>query len=180
MKLKEVTDLLDKELDDDDDAKSIVKKTKQIQIQRSTIPMRQKLPELPELNEVVKQLVEQKKSEEKSEQKSEQKSEEKILKEIETNINKRDKSKQSEEMKRIITYIRYDEKGKENLGGIDFVKRQLNKIIKEDVLSLGHDFFINPCGKKEKNGTLINILDENNILYCNLNKNLKELENLIK
>lgn len=191
IKLKSVTDLLDTELnddtDDDTDHVKIIKKEQETQIQRSNLlqhkPVKIKTirQELPELTEIVEQRVQlHKKLEKISEQKSEEKSEKEILDEIKTNINTRDKYKQSEEMKRIINYIDGDETKRENLGEINFVIRQLQNIIKNESFGKDSNFFTSPCGKKDKNGKLIKELEENNILYCNLNKNLEELEKLKK
>ena len=83
-------------------------------------------------------------------------------------------------MKRIINYIDGDETKRENLGEINFVIRQLQNIIKNESFGKDSNFFTSPCGKKDKNGKLIKELEENNILYWNLNKNLEELEKLKK
>lgn len=187
IKLKSVTDLLDTELNDDTDDVAIIKKEKRTQIQRSNLIQKPVIrQELPELTEVAQQLVQlqHKKLEKISEQKSEQKSEEEILEEINKNINTRDEIKQSIEMKRIINYINGDETKRKDLDGINYVTRQLKNIM-NSATSLRNDsnFFTSPCGKKDVHGRLIvkdDKLKDDNILYCNLNKNLEELEELKK
>ena len=172
MKLKEVTDLLEKELDDDAEsinAESMVKKTKETQMQRSTIPNRANSKKLPELDVLAQDLVRNSKEKEKESEI------ETILNKIKNNIEKIPNKNISEYMKRINTYIGSNKTVRENKGGIDFVKRELNKI-KEDVQSLGNEnFFNSPCGNKNAKN-----VEDYYSYYCNLDENLKELENLIK
>ena len=175
IKLKSVTDLLDTELNDDTDDVTIIKKEKRIQ--RSNLLQKPVIrQELPELTEVAQQLVQlqQKKLEKISEQKSEQKSEKEILEEINKNI--KDETKQSVEMKRIINYINGDETKRKDLNGINYVIMQLKNIKKNKSFGKDSNFFTSPCGKKDAHGNLKD--NDDNILYCNLNKNLEELEEL--